>query len=153
MKQLSRTPCALPFMAIILILFSCTKSELSKPSELTQLVSFQTSDVITANADSIVGLYRITSYTEDGKNETSRFTGYRFDFQEDSDFVARTNQGQIVTGTWLLDSTGTKLTIDISGTGALNRIDGEWTIVSLTSTRLILKNKDGDRVVFTRITS
>ena len=153
MKQFSQTPQALSLMAIIFILFSCTKSELSKPSESTQAVSSQAvqTDVITA--DSIVGRYRITRYTEDGKNETSRFKGYRFDFQSDSDFVARTNSGQIVEGTWLLDSTGTQLSIDISGTGALNRLVGEWKIESVTSTQLILINADNDRVVFTRLTT
>jgi hypothetical protein len=151
MKQLSKTPCPLLLMAFILIIFSCTKNEPFKASESTQLLSSQASDAIAADVDSIVGRYRITSYAEDGKNETSRFKGYRFNFQADSDFVARTSSGQTVEGTWLLDSTGTKLTINISGTGSLNRLVGEWKIANLTSTRLVLTNKDGDRVVFTRL--
>jgi len=83
---------------------------------------------VTAGPEDIIGRYRITRFIEDGKNETSRFKGYRFAFEAASSLIARTNSGQIVTGSWVLDTTGTILTIDISGTGFLDKLVGDWQI-------------------------
>ena len=151
MKQLITALGALMVLAIALSLTSCSKSDLSKPVPLQQTVNSQ--EMLNADADDIVGRYKIARFIEDGKNETSRFTGYRFVFRADSDFIARTNSGQIVEGNWMLDTTGTILTIDISGTGSLDRLVDDWKIADVTSSRLVLVNADGDRVIFTRLTS
>ena len=154
MKHLFLTSKALPLIAITFMLFSCSKSELSKPGPSQSSASAATVEsIVTADTDSIVGRYKIARFIEDTKDETSRFNGYRFEFQSDSDFIARTNSGQIVEGTWTLDSTGTVLNINIPGTGALDKLVGDWRIASLTGTRMVLINAEGDRVVFTRLRS
>jgi hypothetical protein len=152
MKQLTSALRTLVVFVIIFFLSSCSKNDLSKPQLSQQAVDVQELEQsVAASPEDIIGRYRITRFTEDGRNETSRFTGYRFSFEADSSLIARTNSGQIVTGSWVLDTTGTILTIDISGTGSLDKLVGDWEIRESSSSRLVLVNEDRDRVVFTRL--
>ena len=141
----------LPAMAITFLLWSCTKSELSTPPATMQTASEESVSTATTAMLS-PGIYRITRFIDDGRNETTEFNGYTFNFQADGDLIARTNQGQKVEGEWKLNNKGTKMEIKISGTGALDGIDGDdWIVVSLTGSQIIIRNPDPDRVVFTKI--
>src|SRR5690349_14040184 len=144
MTHLPRKLASLSAIAIILILSSCTKSTLQEPIDTIKATNAKTSNAILLTvSDSIVGRYRITRYIDNGKNETSKFKGYAFQFQSDGKFIARTDSKQIVIGSWVLDSTGTTITINISGTGSLNNLVGDWQIINVTSTQIILANTDG----------
>jgi hypothetical protein len=153
MRQVFSTNCTLTVFAVAFLLISCSKNELFKPVSQQIATSQEDERIVSAVPDDIVGRYRVSRFIEDGKNETARFTGYRFAFQADSSLIARTNSGQIVEGSWIPDTTGTIITIDISGTGALDRLVGDWQIVEVTDSRMVLRNADGDRVVFARLSN
>jgi len=109
-------------------------------------------DELTTNTALSPGIYKITRFIDDGKNETGEFKGYRFNFQADGDLIARTNEGERVKGTWTLDSSGTKMAIKISGTGALDGIDDDdWKVVNIDANEISLRTPDPDRVIFTRV--
>jgi hypothetical protein len=130
MKHLISTVYTSVVFAVTFSLSSCSKSDLIKPAPSQQTAVAE--ELLNANADVIVGRYKITRFIEDGKNETSRFTGYRFAFQADSDFVARTNSGEIVEGNWALDTTGTVITIEHFRDGSLDKLVGDWKIIEAT---------------------
>ena len=140
----------LPAMVIILLLWSCTKSELATPPTPVQSASDESASSTAAMLSP--GLYRITRFVDDGRNETAEFKGYTFNFQADGDLIARTNEGERVEGEWKLNNNGTRMEIKISGKGALDGIDDDdWIVVSLTGSQIIIRNLDPDRVVFTKI--
>ncbi len=76
MKQLLNL---LPFLAILCVLGSCTKSDLIAPAVTEQSVisnEIQT-DTLTA-AEPVPGVYKIIRFIDDGKDETAQFAGYFF---------------------------------------------------------------------------
>jgi hypothetical protein len=115
-------------------------------------VQSSSTDELTTNTVLSPGIYKITRFIDDENNETGEFKGYRFNFQADGDLIARTNEGERVKGTWTLDSSGTRMVIKISGTGALNGIDdNDWKVVNIDANEISLRTPDPDRVIFTRV--
>jgi hypothetical protein len=88
---------------------------------------------------------------DDGKNETTELTGYRFNFRADGALIARTNEGEKVVGTWTLNSKGTRMQINISGKDALDKVNDDWIVISITDMQMKLHNQDADRVIFTKV--
>jgi hypothetical protein len=97
------------------------------------------------------GIYKITKFLDEGKNETTMFMGYRFNFEAHGTLIARTNEGDHVTGTWTLNNKGTRMEIKISGKDELDKIDDDWIVVSITDMQISLHNQHPDHVVFTKI--
>jgi len=151
MKHLFLKPKVLPVLAIICMLWACTKSPLDKPSGAAQSASVDQATADTPAVKVSPGIYKITRYLDEGKNETSAFTGYRFNFRAGGTLIARTNEGDRVEGTWTLNSKGTRMVINISGKKALDKIDDDWIVVSSTDMQIRLRNLEPDRVVFTKI--
>jgi len=151
MKHLFLKSKLLSVLTITCLFWACTKSPLDAPSG-TQPTS---ADQSVSNAMSSVkvspGIYKITRFLEEGKNETAEFNGYRFNFRADGTLIARTNKGDRVEGTWTLNSKGTMMVINISGKDALDKIDDDWIVVSITDMQISLRNQHPDRVVFTKI--
>ena len=97
------------------------------------------------------GIYEITRFLDEGKNETTKFKGYRFNFKAHGTLIAKTDKGDHVTGTWTLNNKGTRMEIKISGKDALDKIDDDWIVVSITDMEISLRNQHPDHVVFTRV--
>ncbi len=77
------------------------------------------------------GVWRVTSYMDSGKNETSKYSGWTFDFRSNGTFVANIpSPARTVEGTWAeTSSSSNKLIISISGTKALDDLSDDWLIV------------------------
>ena len=152
MKHLFLKLKVLSVLTITCLLWACNKSPLDAPSRATQSTS---ADQSVSNSMSSVkvspGIYKITRFLEEGKNETAEFNGYRFNFRADGTLIARTNKGDRVEGTWTLNNNGTMMVIDISGKDALDKIDDDWIVVSITDMQISLRNQHPDHVVFARV--
>lgn len=86
------------------------------------------------------GTWYVSLYMNSGKDETSDFSGYIFDFKKDGTLAVTLNTGNVVTGTWTYTESSSKYKIAISGTDKLDKISDEWFIVSTSSSIIELKD-------------
>lgn len=99
-----------------------------------------------------VGVWKITKFTDDGKDKTADFANYIFDFQSDGKFIAKIGN-QTYTGVWNDNFDDDKMEFKIQGTQHLDTINDDWTIVELTTTTFKLKDDDseGEEIIFTKM--
>jgi hypothetical protein len=88
---------------------------------------------------SIGGTWKVSYYFDNGKDETSDFNGYLFEFQSDGVLVAKFS-GQTVRGTWSENTSSNKFIINISGNDRLDDTTDDWLIISKTATSIQLKD-------------
>ncbi len=90
-----------------------------------------------------VGLWKVTKFTDDGKDETADFTNYTFDFQTDGKLIAKIGNSTY-TGVWNDNLSDEKMELKIQGTQNLDTVNDDWLIVELTTTSLKLKDDDSE---------
>ena len=133
----------IPILGIIFS--SCTNSE----STSDPVADLSTKTNMVAQSD-----WQVTQYTDSGKDETSDFAGYRFNFTTDGNFIA-SSSGQTYTGTWVLSSGSSspddsgnnssddnlnKLTITISGNKLMEKLNHKWLAEKITATEIWLRD-------------
>ncbi len=99
------------------------------------------------------GKWTVSKYFEDAKDETSDFNGYIFEFKSDGTFNV-TVGSTTTTGTWTYDDNATKYHYAIAGTGALDKINGGWLILTKSSTQLELQDDNATKnelLTFTKL--
>jgi hypothetical protein len=99
-----------------------------------------------------VGVWKISKFMDDGKDETADFTNYTFDFQADGKLIAKIGN-KTYTGVWNDNLSDEKMELKIQGTQNLDTINDDWLIVEITTTTLKLKDDDseGGEIVFTKM--
>lgn len=90
------------------------------------------------------GTWRITSYVDNGTDETTDFNSFTFTFAN-SGAVSATNSIFTATGTWSTgrDDSKHKLNLVFTGSGLFDEISEDWEIVSHTSTQISLRHVSG----------
>ena len=124
----------LPFLIIILVGLSCKKAKEAIYEDL----------VIKAMTN---GQWVITSFTLNGKNITSDFTGYKFQYYSNKTVDAIKNGSVEKTGTW--DGNANTMTTSANFPGAINplvMINGKWNIVNNSWTYVIATQTIGTDV-------
>jgi hypothetical protein len=98
------------------------------------------------------GTWKVSLFTDSGKNETANFSSYSFTFKNDGTATANDKPG-----TWSINSSKTKFNINFGEKSDANKPLGEltddWVIISVTSNEIKLKddNEDsGEFLTFTR---
>jgi hypothetical protein len=91
------------------------------------------------------GGWKVTLFNEDGKEKTTSFTGYIFDFQS-TGVVTAIKGTEVVTGIWkeLTDSGRTKFILTFSKSGLFEEISEDWNLVSKTDTSIKLTHTSGN---------
>jgi hypothetical protein len=91
--------------------------------------------------------WKVTNYMDDGKNLTSSFEGYTFDFQS-TGVVTATKGSEIVTGVWkeFVDSGRTKFVLQFAKSGVFEEISEDWSLVSKTDNLMKLNHNSGNVV-------
>lgn len=151
MKAYSINPLRLLTLSVLIFAtWSCTKEKVQTPA--AQQSSVSSDDALAPGenlVDSLVyGTYKITKFVDSGVDNSGEFNGYTFEFQSDNDFVAHKN-GVTYNGRWRTNAAQTKMAINITGTAALDDLDGnDWAITKTTDTRIIIQRKGPDKVVF-----
>jgi hypothetical protein len=121
---------------VVLSLAACTKSndDNVNPDNKVEQVS---------------GNWTVSYFFDSGKDETSDFSGYSFDFNSNGVLTASGN-GNTFTGAWWIgsnssddDNSSNKLNISITGNYAMDELQDDWLIESLTSNEIRLRD-DGD---------
>ncbi len=90
-----------------------------------------------------VGVWKITKFTDDGKDETADFKNYTFDFQTDGKLIAKIGNSTYM-GVWNDNLSDEKMELKIQGTQNLDTINDDWLIVEMTATTLKLKDDDSE---------
>ena len=94
------------------------------------------------------GTWRITSFIDSGKNETSNFTGYSFSFNDNSILTA-SNSSNTVNGTWSItdDSSNSSNDVDFNivftSPNNFEELSEDWDIVSINNTKIDLIDVSG----------
>lgn len=93
------------------------------------------------------GTWRVTLFTDSGKDETSDFSGYSFTFDSDGTAVA-TKGGTSKNGTWSISSSYKEFNLNFGVKTDANKPLGEltddWEIISVTATEIKLKDDNDD---------
>lgn len=135
-------------MLAILSFASCSKDNSVIPSSVTETVTATEVDL----KKPAPGNYTITKFIDTGDDETAQFNGYTFKFKANGGLVATTGTGQTFNGSWSLNSAETIMTLNISGTAALNDLDDDdWQVVKITNKVIKITKNGPDTVVFTKV--
>lgn len=133
-RKLSLLFCLLLFTSLFIT--SCTKEEVLQ--DTTQLT--QGSD------------WHVTQFSDDGKDETSHFSGYTFTFMEDGKIIAKLNNNIQYTGNWYISSedlfddnpsSNSKELIITFSQSILEELNEDWTILESKEKLLSLEHISG----------
>ena len=139
MRHLKLFPILLISMTALFSLNSCTTDN---PANLTPTV-------VQNNVQA--GAWRITSFIDSGKDETSHLTGYSFTFDSNGT-ITSTNSSVTYSGTWSItdnnsndDSPNSDVDFNIffNLTNNFEDLSEDWQIVSQSSTRIELIHVSG----------
>jgi hypothetical protein len=138
MKRLHLFPILLISLAAVFSLGSCTNDNTANPTPAVVQDNVQTGD------------WRITSFIDSGKDETSHFSGYIFTFASNGT-ITSTNSSVTYSGTWSItdnnsndDSPGDMdFTILFNLSNDFGDLSEDWQIVSQSSTRIELIHVSG----------
>lgn len=136
----------LSMLLLVGLMFSCglTPSEPIRPEE-----------TLTTKCSSLSGLEetlrnfnerKITSFIEDGKDETFKFTSFTFNFQSNGQLVA-TSEGQTFNGTYRVFCDDGKLELSMSfpANSPLRKLNDDWYFLSQSGKSLLFED-DGDQL-------
>jgi hypothetical protein len=123
-------------LALIIGLASCTKT-----------IDTSASNTTTTKTDKVAGInWVVTYFSDSGKDETSDYSGYTFDFLT-GDVLQAVSGFNTYTGSWTIgnrsssdDNSSNKLNISISGDKQMDHLQHSWLIVKLTDTEIWLKD-------------
>jgi hypothetical protein len=131
-----RTTVKLILLALTVSVMACSKSNDDNV----------TPDNSTNKVEQVSGDWTVTYFTDSGKDETSDFSGYRFAFGTDGILTATGSAGTY-TGTWWIgdksgddDNSSNRLNIVITGNKAMDHIQDDWVIISISNTEIRLKD-------------
>jgi hypothetical protein len=111
-------------------------------------------DLIAFNSNLVGQPWTISSFIDDGDNDTSDYNNVTFTFNANGSVVAQRNN-QSRTGAWVstIDNGQIELDIQFSGPALLNDLNEDWDVVSFSANQLELEDVspgDADFLTFTR---
>lgn len=136
-------------LLLSLVFISCEATDDNSNTEM-----FNTEAI---RATAISGMWTISLFEEDGKNETSDFSGFEFAFNEDGSIQA-INGDATISGAWSIqsdDDDDDDIDFNIFFTSPANftELSDDWDMVSYSTSRIELKDISGgdgsiDRLIF-----
>jgi len=130
-----KTTAKLFLLALTISLASCSKSNDDNPSSSS-----------TNKTEQVSGNWTVTYYFDSGKDETSDYNGYTFEFNTGGVLNA-TNGANAFTGTWRIgdsssddDSSSNRLVIAITGNKYMDDLQDDWMILKITDTEIRLQD-------------
>lgn len=94
----------------------------------------------------IQGEWKVTLFEEDGVNETSDFTNFRFTFKKNGTVEVKSSSTLVYTGSWKVekDSDHVEFVLGLGEIDPLGELTDDWHIESHSETKLELKDESGD---------
>ncbi len=131
--------------------------ELSFESDCTQDDSGDDSDDGSGNPDLSSyltdGSWSVSTYLDDGTDETGDFAAYTLIFQENG--VVTADNGSATNGTWIIQDNGSELVLDFGTAVPLDEFNDDWDVLFASETRVELSDVSGgddstDTLIFTK---
>jgi len=88
-------------------------------------------------------IWMVSSFVDEGDNETAAFNGYQLSFST-SGAVSAQNGNSTTAGTWYSQKNATELVIDFDTENILDELDEDWKVVSISETQIELEDIDDD---------
>lgn len=100
------------------------------------------------------GKWTISLYMDSGKNETSDYTGYSFEFSSGGTITAE-RSGQVTSGTWNENTDDSKQKFRIvlnTSDNKLSKLNHNWLLTTKNETLIALKddNSEGEELHFSK---
>jgi hypothetical protein len=129
----------LPVLSALILFVSCSKTESTDTA----------SDLTSSNKMVSTGDWTVTQYLDSGKDETSDYSGFRFQFNQDGTFIAISTAVSF-SGTWSLsqgsssgsspDDDSNRLNITITGSKLMDDVSKKWLVVKITENEIWLSD-------------
>ena len=87
------------------------------------------------------GLWTVSSYLDDGNDETNDYNGFTFDFASDGVVIA--DNGTATNGTWAAQNGDNKLVLDFGAMMPLDEFNDDWDVISVSDTQIELRDVSG----------
>ncbi|WP_420319777.1 hypothetical protein [Flagellimonas sp.] len=99
------------------------------------------------------GTWTVSSYLDDGADETNNFSAYTFNFNADGSVTA--DNGGATNGTWATENGDNKFVLDFGAVTPLDEFNDDWDVISVSDTQLELRDVSGgsgatDTLIFTK---
>ncbi|MGB5404355.1 MAG: hypothetical protein WBN13_10305, partial [Robiginitalea sp.] len=116
--------------------------ELSFESDCTQDNSGDGSGNPDLSSYLIDGSWNVSTYLDDGIDETQDFNAYTLVFEENG--VVTADNGSTTNGAWIIQDNGEELLLDFGSEMPLNEFNDDWEVFSATDTRIELRDVSGE---------
>lgn len=129
------------FLYGLTVLFLAFTTSCSKDDSLTDDLS--TNLVSNRNIENS-GIWFVTLFSEDDRNQTNQFVGYSFEFKSNG-LITASKAGVLIHGNWryVTDSGKSKVIIGFSSGGIFDEISEDWEILQESDTSIKLKHVSG----------
>ncbi|MGW9685954.1 hypothetical protein [Flagellimonas sp. 2504JD1-5] len=99
------------------------------------------------------GTWTVSSYLDDGVDETNNFSDYTFNFVADGSVTA--DNGSATNGIWATENGDNKFVLDFGAVTPLDEFNDDWDVISVSDTQLELRDVSGgsgatDTLIFTK---
>jgi hypothetical protein len=99
------------------------------------------------------GSWTVSSYLEDGNDQTNDYTAFTFSFAADGSVAA--TGGSITNGTWSAQNGDNKLVLDFGATIPLDEFNDDWDVIAVSDAQIELRDVSGgdgtiDTLIFTK---
>ncbi|WP_190809843.1 hypothetical protein [Flagellimonas sp. S3867] len=99
------------------------------------------------------GIWIVSTYLDDGVDETNNFNAYTFNFSTDGSVTA--DNGSATNGTWSAENGENKFVLDFGVVSPLDEFNDDWDVISVTDTQLELRDVSGgsgatDTLIFSK---
>lgn len=82
--------------------------------------------------------WKVSLYSDDSKDQTSKFAGYTFEFKTDGTFTANYTSSSPLNGIWKLTEANKELIITVAGNDKMDIVSEDWDVISITDTSIKL---------------
>jgi len=87
------------------------------------------------------GIWIVSSYTDDGNDETANYNGYQLNFNSNGTVIA--DNGTPINGTWATQSSGNELVLNFGTAIPFDEFNDDWDVVSITPTQVKVQDVSG----------
>ena len=87
------------------------------------------------------GVWAVSSYLDNGVDETIDYNGYGLTFNTDGTVMA--DNGSPINGTWSVQNAGNKFVLDFGSSMPFNEFNDDWDVISVSDTLIHLQDVSG----------
>ena len=87
------------------------------------------------------GLWKVTTYLDDGIDETNDYNGYELKFNNDGTVIA--DNGTPINGDWSVQNSESTLILNFGTSIPFNEFNDDWDVIATSDTSIELRDVSG----------